>query len=288
MAELSSAPIEKVAQFGVGRGLVGIVTQPASGPRPGAPGVVILNSGIIHRVGTSRLSVLLARSLAVAGFTVLRFDLSGIGDSERRADVESLRESVNRDIGDAVEYLTGSNGVERVVLMGLCSGAFDAFHAAAVQPRVVGAFMVDIPGPFRGWRHTIHHIAQRIFRRASWMNPMEKLVGHSRALAREIAEERRRGGYVVGGRGASSRARMRELLDALLARQIRLHFAFTAGLEDNYNHRSQFAATFPRAARHPALTQEFFAERDHAFSRREPRERLVRSAVAWARGFGTG
>ena len=268
---------------------MGVLTTPDARQATGAPHVLLINSGVIHRVGSSRLYVELARALAATGIYALRFDLSGIGDSKRRTDVESVRESVERDIGDAIQYMKTSQGAQQVILMGLCSGAFDAFNAALKQPTVVGAIMVDLPGPFRGWQHTVRHIASRLFRKDSWRNPLRKLLGHSRTLVNDKMNQRPSGGrYVVGARGSASRDRMRDALDALLARGVRLHFTFTAGLEENYNHPGQFKSTFPRAARHPALSYDFFPEPDHSFGTRAMRDRLIRRTVDWVLAGANG
>ena len=69
---------EHVVQFGERRRLVGTLTE-ASGPRDG--GFVLLNAGVISRVGPQRLNVTLARAIARIGFTAFRFDLSGLGAS---------------------------------------------------------------------------------------------------------------------------------------------------------------------------------------------------------------
>lgn len=281
MVILTDPMQERVVQFGPDRGLIGVLSLPDSAGA-GSPHVLLLSTGVIHRVGTNRVYVELARALASAGVPVLRFDLSGIGDSERRSDIPSVRESVERDVGDAIEYLAATQNAGRFILLGLCSGAFDAFGAAVNQPRVVGAFMVDMPGPFRGWRHTLRHIAARVFRPASWRNPLRSLWRHSSALVGDTIKPRDSGPrHVVGGRSASPRVRMEQQLDGLLARGVRLHFTFTAGLEQNYNHPSQFRSTFPRAARHPSLSYDFFPERDHSFATRDMRERLISRAVAW-------
>src|SRR5262249_47307203 len=66
MAVVTRPYREKVVTFGAGRGLVGIVTLPGT-PRPDAPQLLLINSGIIHRVGANRLYVSLARTLAAAG-----------------------------------------------------------------------------------------------------------------------------------------------------------------------------------------------------------------------------
>src|SRR5208337_1020254 len=78
--------------------LVGIVTQPVDYEPEDRPVFVILNTGIIHRVGHHRMYVSLARALARLGYQVLRFDLSGIGDSESREDGLSLLDGALADV----------------------------------------------------------------------------------------------------------------------------------------------------------------------------------------------
>ena len=61
----------------------GVVTYPSQ-PLAGSAWVLIPNSGLVHRVGTCRSSVTLARFLAAQGIHVCRFDLSNLGDSGPR------------------------------------------------------------------------------------------------------------------------------------------------------------------------------------------------------------
>jgi pimeloyl-ACP methyl ester carboxylesterase len=282
VAEVSGPVQEKVAAFGEERGLVGILTLPSGQRIAGAPQVILLSTGIIHRVGSNRLWVSLARALGAAGITTLRFDLSGIGDSERRRDVGSLRESVERDIADAIGYLSTTQGAERAVLVGLCSGAYDAFHAALSERRVVGAMMIDMPGPFQTRRHVVHHLWGRLMRPASWRGPVQKALHYSRLLLSASPATRDDGeGYIIGARSRATRERMRDELDALLSRQVELCFVFTPGIETNYNHRSQFRTTFRRAARHPALSYHYFPDADHVFSSRLARARLISLILQW-------
>ena len=78
---------EEVCRFGDRKSLVGIVTLPER-PDHGQdlPAIILLNAGLAHRVGPQRLYVKMARHMASQGFAVLRFDFSGIGDSEPRTD----------------------------------------------------------------------------------------------------------------------------------------------------------------------------------------------------------
>ena len=64
-------------------------------------------------------------------------DLCGLGDSvtldsERKNDPYPA--TAFRDIDLALQCLRSQFGTERVVLMGLCSGAYAAFQAAASWP----------------------------------------------------------------------------------------------------------------------------------------------------------
>jgi len=110
----------------------GIVTEPGEGDlRRGA--VVLINVGAEHHIGSSRLYVSLARRWARQGYTVLRFDLGGLGDSETRAgraDDEVYPPAAIDDIRVAVDYLRARYGVGEIVLAGLCSGAYHALRAA--------------------------------------------------------------------------------------------------------------------------------------------------------------
>src|ERR1700683_3003922 len=96
---------DQAVMIGARQTLVGVVTQPAEHEPGDRPVFVILNSGIIHRVGHHRMYVTLARALAEAGYQVLRFDLSGIGDSKCRGDGLSPLEGVLADVREVVDWL---------------------------------------------------------------------------------------------------------------------------------------------------------------------------------------
>lgn len=278
---MTDAYRERVATFGDGHGLVGIVTFPVGACALRLPHAILLNSGILHRVGPNRLYVMLARRLAVLGVTTLRFDMSGIGDSMRRPDVLSLRESVERDVANAIQYLTARQGGGCVVLMGVCSGAYDAMQVALGDARVVGAVMVDVPGPFQTWRHTVYHFGTRLFRLKSWRRPLSKAAYYGRALVHSFRAPPRDSGRVDRPRTSAPRQLMADQLARLLGRGVRLLIVFTAGMERTYNHRSQFRTTFPKAAAHLSLSFDYFEAADHDFGRCADREMLVETVVNW-------
>ncbi len=106
---------------------------------PQLPRIVIANSGATHRVGPSRLHVLLARQLCAMGFRVFRIDIPGLGDSylssredEHNEYIENSSEEVRQIIHAVNEYF----GEGQYVVTGLCSGAYFSFHAALDLPQL--------------------------------------------------------------------------------------------------------------------------------------------------------
>jgi hypothetical protein len=114
---------------------------------PLTPGfaLVILNAGVLHRVGPHRLHVTLGRHIAATGVASLRLDLGGIGDSITTSDAASFRDSAVADTREAMTGLTAAVGADRFVLFGVCAGADNSIATALVDDRVAGIVLVDPP-----------------------------------------------------------------------------------------------------------------------------------------------
>ncbi len=124
---------ERIVRMVSGQELFGIVSEPSEPVASQLPFVVILNAGSSYRVGPNRLHVSLARQLSSRGFRCLRMDLSGLGDSvasDPARENDPYPATAFRDIDAVLKYLRSEFGVERVVLIGLCSGAYAAFQCA--------------------------------------------------------------------------------------------------------------------------------------------------------------
>jgi len=135
---------ERSVRFGAERQLFGILT-PAAASRDRPP-IVLLPAGAVNRSGPHRLYVTMARRWALLGFTVLRVDLSGIGDSPaspgERENLVYPRQG-QEDIGAALDFLGQETGASRFLLMGLCSGADLAYQAARREERLAGIVMMN-------------------------------------------------------------------------------------------------------------------------------------------------
>lgn len=137
---------EEAVVFGESTSLVGIVTPSGSAEaEPSQTGVILLNPGIVHRVGAGRIYVKVARALASRGFTALRFDFSGIGDSPVRHDNLQFSKSAIAETRSAMDFLAQTRGIEQFILLGGCSGAKIAFDTACSDIRVLGALLINFP-----------------------------------------------------------------------------------------------------------------------------------------------
>jgi pimeloyl-ACP methyl ester carboxylesterase len=136
---------EEVLLIGEPEALVGIVTLPEAAERDTAlPALLLLNSGMLHRVGPGRLYAKLARALAKKGFLVLRFDLSGIGDSSaRRDDPRPPEARWPSEVQEAMDSVEEKYGVSQFGLTGICLGAKVAYLTALEDPRVSGAALIN-------------------------------------------------------------------------------------------------------------------------------------------------
>lgn len=183
-----------------GDACIGVVAAPASPAAPARTGVVIVVGGPQYRVGSHRQFVLLARSLAAAGFPALRFDYRGMGDSDgERRDFED----VGIDIGCAVSALVRDAGVTNVVLWGLCDGASAALMYAAADPRIAGVVALNPwarSAQIAAVTRVRHYYLRRIASGAFWRKMLTGSVGILRG-ARELAGSLRGS---IGGRSTSS------------------------------------------------------------------------------------
>ena len=94
-----------------------------------------------YRVGSHRQFVLLARSLASAGYPVMRFDYRSMGDSE--GDSISF-EDIAPDIEAAVSsFFEHHSECEELVLWGLCDAASAILLVAHQIPQVSGVVLLN-------------------------------------------------------------------------------------------------------------------------------------------------
>jgi alpha-beta hydrolase superfamily lysophospholipase len=231
---------ERGVRFGPADRLFGILSTPKS--VSAAPAVILLNTGIEYRVGPHRLYVPLARELAARGHVVFRYDLGGLGDSAPppgAAENVVYPDHAVDDAREAIALIRKLAPGRRVILAGLCSGAWHAFCAAKDGLQVDGIVSVNPPLYLRdgGEKTTRNPEYQQIgfYRRAMHDPAKWRRVLRGRSAYRNFV--RFAGSYVrwkaSSWLGAASRGR---LLDGLArdlnfisARGITSLFVFSRG-----------------------------------------------------------
>lgn len=175
-AEVSSRSRERVRRFGDGGTLVGVVTEPEPATPP-RTAVVLLNAGVVHRVGPNRMHVEIARAIAALGGLAVRVDLSGLGDSDQRRDNTPFERAAVIETQAVMSAVQAEYGISTFVTAGLCSGAVVAFNTAVADDRVLGSVLINPQGfvPSAEWNADIvsksqarRYWREKLFSARSW------------------------------------------------------------------------------------------------------------------------
>jgi hypothetical protein len=284
MGQLTEPIAERALMFGRDRHLLGVLSPPSVDQ---SNGIAFINSGIIHRVGANRIYVRLARALAARGAGTLRFDLSGIGDSGQPVDQAQMSraEIEQRDIGDACSLMR-NEGMDRLVVAGLCSGADHSLAAISRDERIAGAVLID-PFVFRTRQYFVQYYGPRLFRPAAWWSTIRgksNVIRDAGAIVRAQFSRAARDesdSKLGGTGGAPTREEYAERLRALIGRRAKLLFVFTGGLEERYNYRDQLFDAFPKLDLRSHVELEYIPDADHTFSRAASQSRLEDRITKW-------
>jgi hypothetical protein len=145
---------------------------------------------------------------------------------------------------------------------------------------------LDLAGEYRTATHVMRHYAARAGRLESWKNAISNPIRAGTALRERVAvtsadADPEEGGPSLGVRPDLSRAALEELLEHVVAGGPKALFAFTAGLEENYNYRGQFSDVFPTYVKSDQVDWDYIADANHSFSREAARKKLFILVEAW-------
>lgn len=275
-----------------GASVFGILAKPTGG-EPSSRAIVLLNSGAVHHVGPNRLWVELARRWARHGFTVLRLDLSGIGDAdclEGAQDNDSYPPHAVDDIQRALDGLREQCGVSEYHLVGLCSGAYHAFRAGVAALPIASATMVnpltfswEDDGPRKLKTYEIIELAEdyrtKVLSASTWRRLYRRdldLVTIARVLARRLSYTldgrlRRFFGAVGMGRTTDLAALLRRAAD----RGLSFAFVFAEGDAGYRLLQDECGSDLSRLLDSGSVTIDVVCNADHTFTQLEARQRLV-------------
>ena len=159
-------------------GLFAITTEPCLKDRRDWA-VLFTNTATTYRVGVGRSSVDSGRHLAALGFRSVRFDLCDVGDSPEGDSLSGPRFYSSRNVHDVVDTVAAvapRADSNRVIVVGLCSGAW-ATGQAARRIDVGGVCLVN---PLI-WnrRPLVRGTGTLAGRLPSFVNAFQRLQGHS-------------------------------------------------------------------------------------------------------------
>lgn len=284
-ARLTGDVVESTLRLGPRETLCGVLAEPVAGSAPPAHrqvGVVLLNVGGNYRIGPHRFYVHAARTMAAAGYQVLRLDLAGIGDSEPEPGkpwANLYDKASAQDVRVALDALA-ARGCRDFVLMGICSGSYVAFQTALVEPRVGGLVLMNsrllewTPGRAGDtWQNSMTQYAKStdyyrraVFRPEAWRKLVRGDVNLRLIAGRflALAGARLRRALGLGGEGHQSLgAKMKGLcrrgVDTLML------------VSDNDDGRDyvefHFGPAGSRMRAHPGFRMAYVPDADHTFSR---------------------
>ena len=245
----------------------GILTNAAPG-QPLRPAVVLVNVGLVHRVGPFRQQVQLARRLAALGHAVLRFDMPGIGDSAFSASTEF---DVIRDAFDRLDQRIGAHGY---VIGGICAAADRGWNISLADPRIRGLLLIDaIARPGRSFRtgQAKLYLARP---KSDWAGMVLRRLVPSK---KEPGEEHFRDWPEAG----TEPAELQQMLD----KDIRVLAIYSGGIAHYFLHPGQFHETFGEAADDPRVEFEFWPDCDHLIMSRSDRLRLHARIGEWSQSI---
>jgi pimeloyl-ACP methyl ester carboxylesterase len=265
--------IERAATFGQSGNLVGVVSEPDAAPPPARPDVIVLNTGQNHKVGTYRMTVDLARALAGRGSRVLRFDLSGFGDSRMRVAREPGEDIPVADVRAAMDFLRDRYGAQKFVLMGLCSGSDNSHRTSVADPRVVGAVHLDGIG-YRTPKYYAVYWGRRFLSKTYLVTQTKlKLTELGRAKEPPVADAYNRPFPPI--------EQMARDFTALVARGVRLLYIYNRGAHLYTNYPEQLQETFPSVDFKDCLDVEVNHMIEHTYPLVRSRAALIARIAAW-------
>jgi pimeloyl-ACP methyl ester carboxylesterase len=245
--------------FGAERHLVGTLAMPSG--TPAAAAFVLLNAGVVHRIGPHRINVKLARHLAAEGFASLRFDLSGQGDSRVSSASADFREQAVADIRAAMDHLERTADVRRFVIAGICSGADNGLAVAAADPRVVGLCMLD------GYAYPTP--------KTRWVPWIKRRLAAARTSPGDPAAD--------AGRAHPSREDYARTMQALSDRGVQVCAVFSGSMLPQYNYDGQFQEAFTGHGFATRVRSEYCPTIDHTVTPLAAQRQLVELVGDWAR-----
>jgi dienelactone hydrolase len=270
---------EHILTFGPGSHLVGTLTRPTGATKGTA--ILLLNAGVIHRMGPHRINVKLARRLAEDGFTVLRLDLSGQGDSDAPDGSLPFEQQAVKDLQEAMNHLQRLTHTDSFALAGICSGAHHGIAAAIDDDRLKALWMMDphaYPSAKTKW------VRARKQLQLDFAGTLARWVTKAWQIIRMRIDTRAPPDgeppmLIDNPYPTPPKSEFAGWIQTLLDKGVRLQVVYSGGMFWQYNHPSQWRETFSAFGRVAHVPCELLPDVDHTASTLHAQRRLMDSVL---------
>jgi hypothetical protein len=271
---------ERTIRVGRPTPLAGVSSEPSVFDAT-KPAMLILNSGVLHHIGSCRMSVRLAREVAAQGLLAVRFDYSGIGDSEPRLASPDFDEVSVTECAEVMDFLQRTRGVNTFILYGLCSGADGAYNTALRDARVVGISQFDpycYVTPKYYARYYLHAARDPQRWRSVATRLLRSLVRRTEVSRAEIDPEFVEIPSYV--RVFPPRNAVAAGLGELVKRGVHVQANFPRG--PLYNYPAQFAESFRDVDFRDLLEVNYYPAANHIVTQPAVQKRVINDIANWA------
>lgn len=271
--------------------LAGIVSLPEKARRdPALPMVVFLNSGILHRIGASRLHVKFSRIFAELGYSSIRFDHSSLGDSGARRGTQTFEETARAEVTEIMDYAQKHHGAHSFMLFGLCSGADIGHQVAVKDDRIVSLIEID-PWTFTTVKSQIRmlarHFGPRILKPAKWLAFFKRQLnrfGNNNAATEARDEWYADPEYV---RRTPPKSQIAGELSAMMNRGVCIYLCYSGcDYYGTYNYEGQFQDAFPGVDFGKRVHVEWVQDSTHLITALDHQTLLANSIKQWLADSG--
>lgn len=265
--------------------LFGITCEPTEQPPPRA-WVVLLNAGFVRHIGPNRLYVRWAREWARRGLPSLRVDGRSVGESDgsdgpHRSVTELYNAGAVTDAASLVAALHKRRDVDALTLIGLCSGAYMAFHLALQAPAVKRIVLLNPQilsyDEDESQRGRVHYVRRSLLSAAKWRSMLAR-----RSAPRQLVERvtlMARAAVAAAGRGLR-RAPTADAdwlvasLATLRDRGTEVHFVMSEG-DPGLAYLARHLGPELRAAPKGSFELHLIRDADHTFRPLDAQRRLT-------------
>jgi dienelactone hydrolase len=268
--------------------LFGLSCEPEAAAADGE-WAVIFNAGFVRHIGPNRMHVRWARAWARTGLPSIRVECRGVGESDGEDAPEKTLAELYSDgaVADGVaivEALKERTGAGDLVLAGLCSGAYMAFHVALRVPGIRTVVLINPQILSYDEEEAALNRAVTVRRRLTSPEAWRALFTGGDVVQRSLSKvgpllrALRSAVVLLARRGRSSKVDADWLISSLAKLQaagVAVHLVMSAGDPGFVYLERHLGAELERAPK-GALQLHVLANADHTFRPVESQDRLAK------------